>query len=473
MDKHSNIRKTAPALIYLPLLFLFLMSCGEDRREEYYEETKVDRWIEKTMLQNYYWYKEIPSTDKALNYFMAPDQFFQYFLSKKDGKIKHGKHYPYSYIEELNATTETRSLSNTENSYGFEFASYSNKEMQNIYLRVLYVIPDSPAHQAGLQRGDWIIAINKEEIDNSWINQLFNGGGVIDIQLAHYDNEEQTIVPTQQITLPAARAIEDNPVYTHNIIAHTNYTIGYLAYNHFTPGKKEGDSSYDQELRKLSKEFKEKGVNEFVLDLRYNNGGYISSASLLCEILAPASAKNNVLFYLKYNDKHKNPYEEQRFNESWNKGGVNLDLNRLYVLTSNASASASELVINCLSPYMEVILIGTQTEGKNVGSTTYTDEDDQWAIHPIICEIFNAEKSSDYSQGFTPNFVLDEFQFMDDFYDLGDPKELLFNFAIHKITNKETATLSNIYSRGVNHSTANLYKTSLDRKASPVIINLH
>lgn len=158
------------------------------------------------------------------------------------------------------------------------------------------------------------------------------------------------MLQNEKINLASARKVEDDPVYTWNVIESPvkNKKVGYLLYNHFTAGKSDDDTSYDDHLKSLSgSDFN--GVDEFVLDLRYNNGGALSSGILLCTILQPGNQVGNKLGYLQYNDKQKNKKVQFNTNKSLlGSNGKNLNLKTLYVLVSSSSASASEMVINSL-----------------------------------------------------------------------------------------------------------------------------
>ena len=117
----------------------------------------------------------------------------------------------------------------------------------------------------------------------------------------------------------------------------------------------------------------------------------------------------------------------------------NLDMDRVFVLSGAYTASASELVINSLRPYMNVYLIGTQTEGKNVGSIEITSSTHGITLHPIYSQAFNKNKQSDYSQGFVPDEEVDEIKNQDQLLPLGDSRELLMRYALARITNTPVA----------------------------------
>ncbi len=473
--KNSKKNKTITLILTLIAICLVNIACGEDRREEYHEQTKVDRWIEKTMDQHYYW--EITKPDKQRNYFSPPEEFFKGLLSKEDGKSG----YHYSYIESL-TSPQTRSIQNTSYSYGFEFGYLPNlmvdKETQKgkTGILVFYTVENSPAHEAGLQRGDWIVGINNQDVTDESINTLFEGGPALDLQLATYqegkDNNSGQWILSKEIHLPGARTIEDHPLHTSKILNVEGKKVGYILYNHFTTGREEieDDTSYDDAIRQLSREFKGAGVEDVVLDLRYNNGGIISSAALFCEILAPASTKGETMYSLEFNDKYNPSWIEYTFDPHFLGDGVNLDLRNLYVLTSSRTASASELIINSLAPYMKVVIIGDQTEGKNVGSRSFTDDEKLWTLHPIVCKIYNKDKESEYKNGFTPDISSGE---IDDTYqleELGNPNELLLNIALSEITGRTPTEKAKTRTRALK-TDIKFSSTSIDRKSTPVLLN--
>lgn len=406
---------------------ILMGACGEDRWAGYAEQTKTDRWIYDTMQVHYYWQDAIISYDEA-NFFTEPFKFFKSLLSKEDGKNGN----PYSTIDSLHTSNTTRSIAYTEYSYGFDFALYQLEGSKYAAL-ILYVADNSPADEIGLKRGDWIIDMNGEAITRNNYSILF-GSNQLDVTIGYYDAEQNAIVALEEkLTLPAARAIEDNPVYYKNTYEVAGKQVGYLVYNHFTAGPTENSNEYDNDLRAASNYFASKQVDEFILDLRYNNGGALGCAQLLCNILAPASALNQTMGYIEYNENY-NPREHSfSFNQEMLKEGNNLNLKRLYVLTTNSTASSSEIIINCLRPYMEVIVVGDQTEGKNVGSLSYKNEELQLIMRPIVCKVYNANHESNYSNGFKADVTIKESSDLARFLPFGDTNELLLGTALELI----------------------------------------
>ncbi len=482
-----NIKRTFAIVFFAVALPFFFYSCSKDddeivttpTEEEEEEEDPVTptesvyTWIESEMREKYYWYSEIPAAS-SLNYQLGVPDFFESLLSSKDGKHNDSSDYFYSYIESTSdVSASTRGISQIDYSYGFEFQLYKVEGSVDYYVHILYVAPSSPAAEAGLKRGDWILKINNKAIDNSNSATLL-GGNAATLSVANYKKTESSSwTNIRTINITSARTIEDDPLYYHNVYtSSTGKKVGYLVYNHFTADKDEnkGDGMYDTKLLSWSKDFA--GVNEFILDLRYNNGGLISCAQLLATILAPSDALGSIFCIEEFNgkswiQKKSNLY----YNSNLIKSGINLNLKTIYVLVTDMTASASELVINGLKPYANVILIGTKTEGKNVGSITIEDESKyDWYMQPIVCKLYNAENKSDYEDGMTVNYELDEarLQNMDSFLELGDTNELLLNAALSIIDgNYKTSALSRS-----SWPTFRKAGSSLDRKASNgVIIN--
>lgn len=415
--------------ILLIILSAILISCAEDRRKEYaIERTDPNNWMYTEMSDLYYWYEDIPESSE-LNYYMLPNLFFPKLLSSKDGKSSN----PYSRIVEKNATETRITLSSIERSYGFEYGVVKHSVSKLAALLVLYTTENSPAANAGLSRGDLIMKIGETFVTDKNYNTLLSGEA-LSLGIGYFDEEEGKQKVTETKQLSSKVEIEKNPIYYSDVIQIAGKTVGYLVYNSFTSGKDENNTNdivYLQQLAALSNEYKNAGVNEFILDLRYNPGGELNRpVPLLCTMLAPASAMESLMGYLSYNDKNQHKNWEINFSANHLMGGSNLDLQRVFILTTNNTASASEAVINFLKPYMEVVLIGTTTVGKNVGSEKIESDEYSWILHPIVCKLHNSEDFSEYSSGFTPDFIINETSDMSKFLPFGDPNEALLSAAL-------------------------------------------
>jgi C-terminal processing protease CtpA/Prc len=183
-------------------------------------------------------------------------------------------------------------------------------------------------------------------------------------------------------------------------------------------------SSYEDELNDVFANFKSESITELVLDLRYNRGGSINNCIILSSLIT-GQFTGEVFSKQNWNTKLNSYWEDKNedlndyFVGSLSSGAAlnSLNLQKIYVLTSSESASASELLINGLASHIEVILIGDKTTGKNVGSITiydYIDNDGnknpnhKYAMQPIVLAIANSNGFSDYTDGLKPNYEVKE-----------------------------------------------------------------
>ncbi|NDV58319.1 S41 family peptidase [Bacteroides sp. 519] len=440
--------------ILLFILAITFVSCGEDRRKEYAPRINANKWIVEVMRDNYYWHEDIPE-DNKLNFYSVPSIFFPTLLSSKDGKS--GSRY--STMEDLSEVETTTTRSTEEVTYGMELSFITDKNKTKTYLaRVLYVLEDSPAKEAGLKRGDWIFSVDGAAINANNTKKLITGSNIT-VEVGTID-EEMLPVTKEPVEIPAARSMLNNPVFYHNTYQRGSKKIGYLVYNSFVSGE-DNDTRYLEELSNISNEFKTENVTEVVLDLRYNLGGELNRpVPLLCSMFAPEAVMGSLMGTVKYNEFNQDKNWTLSFLEEHLNGGSNLNLSNIYILTGSYTASASEAVINFLNPYMKVTLIGAKTVGKNVGSQEFTNTEEfpQIILQPIVCQIFNSEEKSDYASGFTPEYLIDESK--QDMKELGDPEELLLATALSIIDGTYTESET-----PETRSAFDTYRSTLERKS--------
>ena len=338
-------------------------------------------------------------------------------------------------------------------SLGMDFVLYyADQARTRIVAVVTYTYGDSPAARAGLRRGDAILTVDGLEMksDNyqKVVRERLLGGGTVKLGLS--DGRSVTVT---------AEDMYENPVQTVRILERPGgKKVGYLHYTSFTL-----DSCGD--LVDVFKEFVQAGIGDLVLDLRYNGGGYLVTEEVLASMLAPVSVveAGKVLFQDIYNSKLAAEIREDptcfdtefRFMvdgkpQVVSTAGANPDLPRLYVLVTGSSASASESLVCCLRPYMDVILIGEQTSGKycagylmearnwydaartSLGEEEYTKAlpyVDNWGIYVMYSRYADCN-------GVTlsmPDGIAPDYDGEDDPLDgcaLGDPRETMLAFAL-------------------------------------------
>ena len=205
-------------------------------------------------------------------------------------------------------------------------------------------------------------------------------------------------------------------------------------------------SNYDQYLESIFSEYKSNSVDEIILDLRYNPGGSINSAILLASLIT-GQFKNEIFNTEQWNSEIQNywnnndpEYLINRFLSLEN----SLNLNRVFILTTRSSASASELIINCLDPYIDVVQIGTNTYGKYQASVTLYDSENfssqnvnpshNYALQPLVLKTLNVLGVTDYFNGISPDYVFEERVY--DMGVIGDYNEPMLNFAVELINSR-------------------------------------
>lgn len=333
-------------------------------------------------------------------------------------------------------------LSGVTRNNGMEFGLFRFSEADtDLYGYVRYVLPNTDAQNKGIQRGDLFNAVNGTQLTVSNWKSLI-GADSYTINLANYNDNgtptiaDDTVEPTgESISLTKAPYTE-NPILVHNVLTVENHKIGYLMYNGFT-----GTNQFDSELNSVFGNFQAENITDLVLDLRYNGGGSVNTAIWLSSMIT-GQFTGDTFFTEEYNSDLQaqilasdpdfiiNPFTDEmiKFN---NDGEVvfqqtinHLNLNKVYILTTGSTASASELVINGLRPYIDVVQIGTTTVGKYQASITVYDSPDfgredanpnhNYAIQPLIYKSLNASGFTDYDSGLEPNV-----EFGEDFNNLG------------------------------------------------------
>jgi C-terminal processing protease CtpA/Prc len=305
------------------------------------------------------------------------------------------------------------------------YYAYANNE-NDVIAVVEYVEPEAPADKAGLKRGDLIIKVNGENLTVNNYSDLYALEDLT-VGLGTYVNGElEDLSPSYNLY---AEEIQVNPILVNTVFENGGSKVGYLAFTSFI-------SEYDEDLKAVFAGFKSQGITDLIIDLRYNGGGSVATAKLLAGMIGPTSMEGDVFIRTAYNEiltdyiTEENPNEPEWYNDYFESYENNLNLSRLYVLTTAATASASEMVMYTLMPYMDVIQIGEQTHGKYYASITIDDQDNHnWAIQPIIMRAENKNNSIDYSQGLIPDSDI-----RDDYtYQLGDQKDLLTATALDMI----------------------------------------
>lgn len=469
--------KHLKALLLILTISILTYGCFEDNDDNTISANEINDFVWKGMNLFYLYKDNVPnlandrfSSDGEyadyLNSFSKPEELFESLIYQRENVDR------YSWIVddyiELERFFDGCSIIN-----GMEFSLFiAPNSSSNVFGVVRMVLSGSDAESKGIKRGDIFYEVDGNQLyynsedDNNF--GLFSSGSYA-ITLGTYNDNgtpettDDTIdTMNETITLNKVELCE-NPIFKTGIFDVGTKKVGYLMYNGFT-------ADYDTQLNAVFGDFKANNIDDLVLDLRYNPGGSVNSAILLASMIT-GQFTGEVFSTEAWNAEFQQAIENEnpellinRFVNNDNGAGLNsLNLDKVYVLATDFSASASELVINSLDPYIDVVHIGENTEGKYQASTTLYDSNDftreganpnhTYAMQPLIFKSLNSVGHTDYSNGLTPDIGLEE-----DYLNLGvlgNENETLLAAALAAIENS-TGKLANIKSQ--QHYTLKLLK---------------
>ncbi|MDI5896132.1 S41 family peptidase [Flavobacterium algoritolerans] len=405
----------------------------------------IQDFIWKGMNQYYLWQADVPNLadDKfadqtALNTFLrgytVPEDLFD--ALRVDKTIDRFSWIVDDYLE-LEGT-----LQGTTKNNGVDFGlSRKPGSTTEIFGYVRYIIANSDASNKNIKRGDFFTAVNGTQLTlSNYEALLFGSNENYTLNLADYNGT--TIVANGKSVELTKTVLSENPILINKVITSGSHKIGYLMYNGFY-------ANYDTQLNEAFASLKSQGVTDLVLDLRYNGGGSVQTATRLASMIT-GQFTGKIFAKQQWNAKINAYFETNNpgallnnFTDKIGTTAINsLNLTKVYVLTTQSTASASELVINGLEPHINVIQIGDVTVGKNVGSVTLYDSptfgsenrnpNHRYAMQPIVLKIVNSTGFGDYFNGLQPDYLLKET--ISTYGVLGDTSEPLLSTAIGKIT---------------------------------------
>ncbi|MCC3214474.1 peptidase S41 [Chryseobacterium sp. X308] len=403
---------------------VFLMSCtsNNDESAPVFPEGSteaVNLWVQDSMKRYYYWADQMPAKP---DYKLPVKDFFKSLLSSKDR---------FSFM--VNTEDSSSYPRSIRNMYGFDYTivQLANNEVVTV---VKLVLQNSPAFNAGLERGMIITKVNGKAMTAANAEAMASSikdQTVVELTVGKWQNGGVT--DEKNITVYYGFSFEQ-PVLS-KIFEKNGKKVGYLYIYDFPDGM-------TQTLYQKFGEFKMAGVQELILDLRYNYGGSVSSAAALCSLIPSGLSSASPFIIFKGN---KNGGEVKRtFSQQIAYDPKALDfatlranalgLQKVCILTSNSTASAAEIVVNNLKPYIQVMQIGDTTLGKDMAGFVVEDKRKprkiSWQIHPVIYKVFNANGAGEYSNGIPPQSNVNEFAGLP-LLPLGDPNETLISSALN------------------------------------------
>ncbi len=430
----KNIRFTYIVLVLMS--FTFYTSCEKSDNYMASENDEIHLFIWRAMNNYYLWQQNVPDLSDTrftnigqlyaeYSNFSSPRDLFE-SLRYQPGVIDR-----FSWIvDDYVALENSFQGINLSNGMEFGLVRYAS-DATKVFGYVRYVISGSDAAAQNIARGMLFTEVDGVQLtESNYRDLLFDDNTNYTISLAEFNDGNPVTISTS-INLSKTQ-LQENPVAIVKTIDEGSNKIGYLLYNQFS-------SSFDGELNAAFANFQSENITDLIIDLRYNGGGSVTTASYLG---AMVTGQFNGQLYSKeqWNSKVMNALDASVFENNFTNQIINkdqnqniilqepinsLNLNRVYFITSGSSASASELVMNSLSSYIDVSSVGKKTIGKVQGSVTLYDSDNYtrtgenlasnhtWALQPLVLEIKNKDNSNE------PNGIEPTVVFPEDYNNLG------------------------------------------------------
>lgn len=398
-----KIQFRALNLIFSTLLATsILFSCSDDDNFNFVRDSStIYETIDETMSEWYLWNEDLPNINSS-NYSNVNDYF-------EDLKVSQDRWSYIANLDELIAYLEN----GTYVGYGLAFKYDSNND-----LRVKLIFEESPIAAEGITRGWKLVVINGNNVSELSDSQVLDELDKSSSTFVFENNlgEQKEITASQQ-------EIDQNSVLKREVIDYEGTKVAYLAFDSFL-------NSSEAPLNEAFEYFNTNNAEELVLDLRYNGGGSTTISNQLSSLIT-GNLFNGEVYSKVF---HNSSKSAEDFTYAFTNQTSAYGFDRVFVITTERTASASEMVINGLKPYLgndKVILIGSETHGKPVGMYVFEESKYNLAIVPISFSITNANDEGNYFDGITVNYEISD----DLSRDFGDIEETNFRAALEFIAN--------------------------------------
>lgn len=394
---------------------------------------KANKFVYDYTKEAYLWNEDIPGN---ITYVSAanPVDLFEMMRNKELDK--------WSYVtDKSKEAMESFQGVSTTFGYSLAFGRFSN-DPDTYFAVVQYVYPNSPAQKAGLKRGNFLLTLNGGKLNKTNYKQLYYGSS-ISVGTGALNSDGAVASSGKTVSMTAVKMYED-PVVHYNVISTAGKKVGYLFYAGFY-----ADSH--SKLADVFSYFQGEQVTDLILDLRYNLGGDAKTPSYLASLFAPYNIvkEKSVFLTQTWNDLYMDYFKSTGadMNTYFHPDiPVNLNLSRVYVLTTGSTASASEATISGLTPYMDVIKVGEKSYGKYCGAALITPKDasgkddleiSNWLLSLVIYKFVNTQGFTEFKDGIAPDYEVSDSGLMAGI-PLGDPDDPMVARVLQLITGSAT-----------------------------------
>ncbi|MBC9911370.1 S41 family peptidase [Chitinophaga varians] len=365
-------------------------------------QQEINNWVLDSMRYFYLWNDQLPANPNTT---LETTAFFTGIKYTDD-------RFSLLYNPEDPATYAT----DIRSKYGIDYSIISWPQRPEGVIGVIkLVVPGSYAAAAGLKRGSYFTRINETSVtaaNAATLSEQLRTAATGSLTPATVSG---TTITENTSVLLQGRPVTVNPVYASTLITGASRKTGYIFYNAFI-------DAYNTSLLDVFRSFKSQGIEELIIDIRYNTGGSLAAAAMLTALIAPDVTDKSV--FVQYSGNNRLGSRTLNFSAALSVpenadpvsfsalSSARLHLPRVFLLTGSQTVSAAELLVNNLKPYTKVVQIGETTVGKDKGAVLVKDMRSprriSWVIQPITYRLSNANGNGNYTQGITPQYAIDE-----------------------------------------------------------------
>ncbi len=408
-------------LVLLTFVLSLNFSCFEDDDDSISGTTDIKNFVWKALNFAYLYKDDSPNLandrfatnsdyQSFLNNYESPESLFESLIYERENVDRFSR-ITNDYIaleQQFSGVTKTS---------GAEFNFYYTPgSTSDVYGIVRLIQPNSNASTTTLTRGQVFNKIDGIALTEDNLRSLLNSE-TYTLHLATYNTngtdtpEDDSVIDGTETIALTKTVYSENPIFKTEVITSNNEKVGYIMYNGFV-------SDYDAQLNAAFGEFQAQNIQSLILDLRYNPGGSVNSAATLGSMITGLS--NGVFAKLQYNSDLQSNNTDYNFRSTLSEGNSinSVGLNKVYVIATGSSASASEMIINSLKSYIEVVQIGTETVGKSQASITLYDSPNfqrqganpghLYALQPLVAITVNKDNQVVPSSGLIPTIEVKE-----------------------------------------------------------------
>lgn len=377
-------------IVLLAIIAVSFSSCKKEKTEPespFSSERLAMKFVQDVMKEYYYWNETAPYPD-----YMSYDDIYKFF----DASLVKQDRWSWMTDGETYMAEETGVYTSYGASLGQAIEYYKD---YTVYIR--YVYKDSPFDKAGITRGWAIEKINgvavRTLVTNGTFNTEFNKDGNIFTFKDTKGNEREIKINKSTIQ---ATSVLISKVFDKTDYSWLDQPVGYINYLTF-------NQNMTDEVKAAVAKVKQSGAKHLILDLRYNGGGSLKASALLASLIANKGCDGKVLVKTKHNSKYSSWDNEKGATANIERTPESLDLDDLYVISGQGTASASEIIINGLKPLMNVIQVGQTTYGKPNGMYVLQYPEKvkmpEYVFLPICFYSVNSLGKGDYDNGLAPD----------------------------------------------------------------------